>query len=103
RASSSSRDARPPPAGPPVSWFQISSIVCSPCVSSSSLLVAQPARAATVDNVASTTARRSIQIRHMGTSEVVIDPAALGVVVDDERLLDVHGNLGAGLDVDGGE
>src|SRR5690625_2755419 len=77
----------------------MSSMVWSPWVSSFSLLVAQPASATT----ASTTASRSIQIQDMGTSETVIDPAPLGVVVDGEWLLDMHGDLGARLDVDGGE
>src|SRR5690606_19762362 len=102
RASSSCRDARPPPAGPPVSSLQISSMVSPLWVNSSSLVVAQPARAATVDKATSPMAHRSIEFRDIGASECVIDLAAFGVVVEHERLLDVHGDFGAGLDIDGG-
>ena len=33
----------------------------------------------------------------MGASDAVIDPTPHGVVVDVERLLQMHGDLGAGL------
>src|SRR3546814_8845177 len=74
----------------------MSSMVLSPCGSSFSLLVAQPpSRVA-----ASSTAAASIQIRGMGFSGAVVDPTSLGVVVDVERLLQMHGHPGAGLHVD---
>ncbi|KRW68041.1 hypothetical protein AO741_07760 [Pseudomonas sp. TTU2014-105ASC] len=39
----------------------------------------------------------------MAFSCAVIDLAAFGIEVDGERLFEVDGNLGAGLDIDGGE
>ena len=56
------------------------------------LLVAQPPSTMTAHRAAAD----SIQIRRMGASDAVIDPAPLGVVVDVERLLQMHGDLGAG-------
>jgi hypothetical protein len=43
------------------------------------------------------------QVRGMAFSCAVIDLAAFGIEVDGERLFEVDGDLGAGLDIDGGE
>src|SRR5258708_7180708 len=99
RASSNSRVTSPPPAEPPVCWFQISSMVASPCGRSFSLLVAQAASVA----AASRTVSALIQIRDMDGSCGVVDLATLRVVIDVERPFDMHGNSRAGLHVDGRE
>src|SRR3989344_1332901 len=90
----------PPPPSPPVSCCQISIMVRPPWVSSSSLLVAQPQSVA----VAAASRRprvRSVKFQCMAFSNTVIDLAALGVVVDGKGVVEVDGDLGAGLHVDG--
>src|SRR5258708_24603424 len=89
----------PAPAGPPVCWLQISSMVTSLCGSSFSLLVAQPVSVV----AASRTASALVQIRDMDSSCGVVDLASLRVVIDVERPFDMHGNARAGLHVDGRE
>src|SRR5258707_4785400 len=97
RASSNSRFPSPPPAEPPVCWFQISSMVTSLCGSSFSLLVAQPVSVV----AASRTASALVQIRDMDSSCGVVDLASLRGVIDVEPPVDMHGNARAWLHLDG--
>src|SRR5690606_12582926 len=97
-ASNNSRAARPPLLD---SRLQMSCMVRPSWVSSSSLLVAQPARTSMASIMAVHPALLwSVEILCMGASDAVIDPATLGVVVDVEGLFDVHGHLGTGCHID---
>ena len=74
----------------------MSSMVLSPCGSSFSLLVAQPPNGRVAKQHGG---RVNPDPRH-GSSGAVVDPTPFGVVVDVERMFQMHGHLGAGLHID---